>query len=103
MNTLIDANQTKQLMKNEKAILIDIRNEDEYARDNIQEAKCIPCHQLTAELFDDVDKNTPIIFHCQSVNRTKQAESQFQSLGFKHVYILEGGLNAWKQQGTNTN
>mgnify|MGYP006423315349 CR=1 FL=1 len=99
----IDSKKTQELLASGGAILIDIREADEHAREHIKDAQCLPLSTFSGDCLNSYSKDTPIIFHCQSGNRTKQAEDKFSSLGFKNVYILSGGMNAWKKDGHTTN
>lgn len=38
-----------------------------------------------------------MVLHCQSGNRTNQAASKVSGLNAKKVYLLDGGINDWKQ------
>lgn len=38
-----------------------------------------------------------MVLHCQFGNRTNQAASKVSGLNAKKVYLLDGGINAWKQ------
>jgi rhodanese-related sulfurtransferase len=98
----IDSKKTQALLASGNAILVDIRESDEHAREHIKGAQCLPLSTFSDDCLSSSPKDTPIIFHCQSGNRTKQAEDKFLSLGFKNVYVLEGGMNAWKKCGNTT-
>ncbi|HEY3589627.1 MAG TPA: rhodanese family protein [Buttiauxella sp.] len=83
------------------AALIDIRERDEHARENIAEA-----HLLSLSAIEKGDRLGPfdpfdtVIFHCQSGMRTVQnAQKLAESVAPAKVYLLEGGLNAWKKDG----
>ena len=81
------------------AVLIDIREADEHARERIPGAQH---HALSR-----IDHNTPVragddvlIFHCRSGARTKGNAVRLAAAAPKcETYILEGGLNAWKKAG----
>lgn len=83
------------------AALIDIREPDEYARENIIEA-----HLLSLSAIENGDRLGPfepydtVIFHCQSGMRTAQnAQKLVDAVAPASVLFLEGGLNAWKKDG----
>jgi rhodanese-related sulfurtransferase len=83
------------------AALIDIREPDEYARENIAEA-----HLLSLSAIENGDRLGPfedydtVIFYCQSGARTTQnAQKLAQAVAPAKVFILEGGLNGWKKTG----
>jgi monothiol glutaredoxin len=42
-------------------------------------------------------KSTPLYFHCHSGMRSQQAAQFFLGQGFKQVYNLEGGIDAWSR------
>lgn len=81
------------------AVLIDIREADEHARERIPGARH---HALTR-----IDRNAPIhkgddvlIFHCRSGARTKGNAARLAAATPQcESYILEGGLDAWKKAG----
>jgi len=81
------------------AVLIDIREADEHARERIPGAQH---HALSR-----IDHNTPVragddvlIFHCRSGARTKGNAVRLAAAAPKcETYILEGGLDAWKKAG----
>jgi rhodanese-related sulfurtransferase len=81
------------------AVLVDIREADEYAREHIPGARH---HALSR-----VDRNTPVhagddvlIFHCRSGARTKGNAARLAATAQTcEAYILDGGLEAWKKAG----
>jgi rhodanese-related sulfurtransferase len=94
----IDATTAKTWVEEDKAVLIDIREPDEHAREHISGARLASLSRFgTREFAQEGEKIA--IFHCDSGNRTRQAAPQILSLGFKEVYHLEGGLQAWKRAG----
>ena len=63
---------------------------------SIQEAKALdPDAQKTIMALP---KETPIVFHCHHGGRSAQAAEFFVSHGFKMVYNLMGGIDAWSQE-----
>ncbi|PIR26361.1 MAG: hypothetical protein COV43_02010 [Deltaproteobacteria bacterium CG11_big_fil_rev_8_21_14_0_20_42_23] len=85
----------------EKTLLIDIREADEYNREHIPGSKNIPLSQLAQYDFSR-EKNKTAFFLCARGNRTKQAQDIIQNIGFEQVYCLEGGLGQWKMCGLET-
>jgi rhodanese-related sulfurtransferase len=81
------------------AVLIDIREADEHAREHIPGARH---HALSR-----IDKNAPVrqgddvlVFHCRSGARTKtNAPKLAAAAPACESYILEGGIDAWKKAG----
>ncbi|APC91142.1 MULTISPECIES: rhodanese-like domain-containing protein [Francisella] len=90
----ISVKQFLDLQQKEKVKLIDIRTPAEHSRE------CIDCAEniLVDDLYDaDIKADEVVVLHCQSGNRTNQAASKVAGLNAKKVYLLDGGLNAWKQ------
>ena len=86
-----------QALQNESPIrIIDIRTADEFAREAIKGAENIPADQLHEAVFQPHEY---VVFHCQAGNRTRQCASLLEKINAAGIYILEGGLNAWKQAG----
>lgn len=81
------------------ATLVDIRSTDEYAREHILGARNVPLDRV-----DDLSHDgRPIVFHCKSGMRTvANAEKLGAAAGGAPVYILKGGIDAWRQAGLPT-
>jgi len=87
-----------ELMR-EGAVLVDIREADEHAREHIPGARH---HALSR-----IDNNTPVragddvlVFHCRSGARTRGNAARLAAAAPAcETYILEGGIDAWKQAG----
>ncbi|MPS28618.1 rhodanese-like domain-containing protein [Pigmentiphaga sp.] len=80
------------------ALLIDIRDADEHARERIPRARHIPLARL-AGAGPLADAGTPVVFHCRSGNRTRQNAAALAACAPGEAGILEGGLDAWKRAG----
>lgn len=83
----------------EGAILVDIREADEHARDHIPGARHLPLSKLEqAELA--ISWGKPVIFHCRSGARTlANAGRLADRAGSCEAYVIEGGLDAWRKSG----
>jgi rhodanese-related sulfurtransferase len=81
------------------AVLIDIREADEYARENIPGAR----HHALSRIDDETPihaGDAVIIFHCRSGARTRGNVARLTAAsGACDTYVLEGGLDAWKKAG----
>ncbi len=97
----IQAKQVKQWQQQtpETLKIIDIRTADEHAREKIPYAMC---HSADAIKDMDFDKNQTVVVHCQSGNRTKQCLKQLEQANTDTIYVLEGGISAWRQVGGQT-
>ena len=96
MTTHLDPQEALRLI-NEGALLIDVREPDEHARERIPDAKLVPLSRLTTPL--DRNEAQQLIFHCRSGSRTGAAADKLAAAAGGEAYILRGGLDAWKAAG----
>ncbi|WP_445503791.1 rhodanese family protein [Microvirga sp. G4-2] len=91
--------EAKRLL-DQGALLVDIREADEHARENIPGARLMPLSKLDeADLALHEDK--PVIFHCKSGARTQGNAARLSAkVGSAcKAFIIEGGIDAWKKAG----
>lgn len=96
----IDALQAKRLITEKGAMLVDIREPLEHARENIPGAKLMPLSKYEGGGFDA--HCPPVIFHCQGGNRTAANENKLAACGAREIYVLKGGIGGWKDAGFGT-
>ena len=94
----IDALTLKQKLDSGDAVLIDIRESDEHAREHILGARLAPLSAIDAHDFDR-DHAKTAVFHCKSGMRTQANAARLLSKGFAEAYFLQGGIEAWKAAG----
>jgi len=95
--------EAKRRLEAGTAVLIDIREPAEHARENIAAARLVPLSNFEAHDFTaDLKPGSAIIFHCQSGNRTCMNFDRLAAIGLPDVYVLEGGMGAWKDAGLPT-
>jgi len=80
--------------------LIDVREHLEHAIDHIHGSVLIPLGDLPDRL-SELDREQPIVVHCQSGIRSNKACEILRNSGFSHVFNLKGGIVAW-QKATHT-
>jgi phage shock protein E len=75
----------KQL-KNEGAIILDVRSKGEYAQGHIKGSINVAVDQLANNLNKFANKNNPIITCCASGARSGMAKRILESNGYSNVY-----------------
>lgn len=86
-----------QLINHQKAVVVDVCEDNEFAAGHVGGAKHIPLGQLEKRLPDVVkNKSVPVIFVCQSGMRSNRAMSIAKKLGYEQAQSLGGGLGGWK-------
>lgn len=86
-------------LKEDPAMLIDVREYFEYKRNRIKDAINIPSSRNLDFTADTLDKNTALFLYCSTDYRSKRVAEQLYDKGFKKLYSLEGGIMAWKKDG----
>lgn len=86
------------LINRSNALVLDVRDEAEYAAGHITDARNIPLAALDARIGElNKFNDKPILVNCQAGVRSGKAVAILQKQGFTKVYNLQGGLNAWQQ------
>ena len=80
------------------AFLLDVRTQEEYNQYHLQGSTLIPLDQLSDQL-DKLPRDKDIVVICHSGTRSLSAAILLQQHGFKRIYYLAGGLNAWQAAG----
>lgn len=78
--------------------VIDVRTPAEYAQGHIPEAKLVPLDSILARPHDLL-KGDNILFVCQVGQRSALAAEMAAAVGFKQLYNLDGGTEAWMKDG----
>jgi rhodanese-related sulfurtransferase len=85
----------------ENAVLIDVRLPFEFRKERIENAINIPVtknfRKRTAKL--GINKESVLLLYCTTDVRSNWAASRLYDLGFRNLYSLKGGIEAWKLKG----
>jgi rhodanese-related sulfurtransferase len=94
--------QAKRLL-DQGAVLVDIREADEHAREKIPGARLVSLSKLDQAALGP-QQDQPVIFHCKSGARTQgNAPRLAAKVGPGcEAYNIQGGLDAWKKAGLPT-
>ncbi len=85
------------------AVLVDVRTPDEFSEGIIEGAINVDFKDPSfGEKINALDKSKPYFVYCLSGKRSGDAAKQMVSLGFKNIYLLEGGYKDWKNAGLET-
>lgn len=89
-----------KLDRGEKLILIDVREESEFAKDHLPGA----IHLSRGVIERDIEKNapdinTPLVLYCGGGNRSALAAESLQKMGYTNVLSMDGGIRAWREKG----
>lgn len=98
--------QSKQLSPQEAVLLInqhqacvmDMRDPDLFSKGHILDAIQVRVDDHANAKFKK-HKEKPVILVCQKGTSARQAASVWMNAGYKHVHVLAGGVDAWKEAG----
>lgn len=83
---------------NDDALILDVREDKEFAAGHIPKARHIPLGQLDKRLKElDKLKSRPVLVNCRSGQRSARACGILKKSGFETVYNLAGGITAWER------
>jgi rhodanese-related sulfurtransferase len=92
----VTATEAVLLMNRAKILILDVRDEAEFAAGHVQGAKHVPVAELVNRLKEiEKFKDKPVLVHCQKGTRAKAACSILQAQKFSQLQNLEGGLDSW--------
>jgi rhodanese-related sulfurtransferase len=95
----VSQTEFKKLMKDPSAQIVDVRTANEVAQGKINGSMNIdyfsPTFVATAQ--KKLDKTKPVLVYCAAGGRSASAAKDLKKAGFKKVYDLEGGYDAWKE------
>lgn len=91
---IITAEEVQNHMNNQNVQLVDVRTAAEYQTGHIQGFVNIPLTSLEKNL-SKIQKNAPVIIHCQSGVRSAMAYSILEKLGYTNILNYSGSINDW--------
>jgi sulfur-carrier protein adenylyltransferase/sulfurtransferase len=93
----IEVDEFKKLLdEGKQPVIIDVREEHEYAIANIG-GRLIPLRELPSRL-NELDSSQDIVVHCKMGGRSQQAVELLKSAGFRKVRNLVGGIDRWAEK-----
>jgi len=96
VNTL----EATQMINRQDALIVDVREQAEYAASHILNSRWLPLSQLDARVGEiEKFKDKPLIVCCATGNRSSTAAAALRKHGFSNVVNLSGGITAWQQAG----
>jgi rhodanese-related sulfurtransferase len=96
----VDVKQAQNMVSNQGALLLDVREPAEYAAIHAPNAKLIPLGEVGLRLKEiEAYKDKPVAVICRSGRRSAKAVALLQEAGFTQASNVQGGIQAWEQAG----
>ena len=89
-----------RLDRGESLAFIDVREDEEYARDHAAGARHMGRGILERDIEKEIpDKDTEIVLYCGGGFRSALAAESLQKMGYRNVISMDGGIRAWREAG----
>jgi len=96
----VSTTQATHLINREEALVVDVREANEFAAGHVLGAKNLPLARLDASSAELAKrKERPLIVYCDGGERSAKALAALKKQGFTRVANLSGGIAAWQQAG----
>ena len=92
----ITQEEAKNMMDTQEAIVLDVREQDEFDTGHIPGAVLLPVGTITKDTAAAVipELDSVVLVYCRSGNRSKKASQTLADLGYTGIYEF-GGINTW--------
>ena len=92
----ITQEEAKNMMDTQVAIVLDVREQDEFDAGHIPGAVLLPVGTITKDSAAAVipELDSVVLVYCRSGNRSKKASQALVELGYTGIYEF-GGINTW--------
>ena len=93
----ISIDESKKLINDgEVTLILDVRNEDEFAEGHLKNAIQIPVKELKENLSDiEKFKDELVLVYCRSGKRSAEAVDILKENGFKNLVHMKDGISNW--------
>lgn len=93
--TSVTPEEAKDMLSQGDLALLDVRRSDEYEEKHLKGARLMPNESIGGSLIKGLPLAKTILVYCKSGKRSEMATKKLLSLGYSHVYNMEGGIEAW--------
>jgi thioredoxin len=96
--TSLTADEFEKGINKDSVQVLDVRTPGEYASGHIKNALLADWKEENefTRRIGFIDKQRPVYIYCLAGGRSAAAAEKMRTLGYKQVYELQGGMNAWK-------
>jgi rhodanese-related sulfurtransferase len=89
-----------RLDRKEKFVLVDVREESEFAKDHLPGAIHLGKGVIERDIEQRVPElNTEMVLYCGGGFRSALAADNLQKMGYMNVISMDGGIRGWREKG----
>jgi rhodanese-related sulfurtransferase len=93
----LEPTRVEELSRTGEAILVDVRQSEEWERGRIAGSVHIVLEEVTTRA-GEIPRGTTVVFVCRGGNRSGMVADAFRGDGYD-AYNMAGGLRAWEEAG----
>ena len=88
-----------RLDRGDRFLLIDVREESEYAKDHLPNAIHLGRGIIERDIEERVPElNAPLVLYCGGGYRSALAADNLQKMGYTNVLSMDGGIRGWREK-----
>ena len=88
-----------RLDRGDRFLLIDVREESEYAKDHLPNAIHLGKGIIERDIEERVPElNAPLVLYCGGGYRSALAADNLQKMGYTNVLSMDGGIRGWREK-----
>ncbi len=89
----------RRLDRGDKFVLVDVREESEYAKDHLPGAIHLGKGVIERDIEERVpDLGAPLVLYCGGGYRSALAADNLQKMGYTNVLSMDGGIRGWREK-----
>ncbi len=81
-----------------KPYVVDVRTPEEAALARLDFTDRLHPHDTILDIAEELPRDKDLLLYCRSGGRSARAATALAQVGFRRLYNLEGGINAWAEQ-----
>ena len=90
--------QATQLINSKNPQIVDLRSAEDFAKGTLPNARNVPAAAMSARLTE-LKKEKPVLLVCATGTSAGRTAALLRSQGFSDVFVLGGGVAAWREAG----
>lgn len=99
----VPVSQAVRMINHDSAVVVDVREPDEFRSGHIPDAINIPLGTLGSRLGElEKFKSRPLVVSCRTSQRSAKAAMTLRKHDFPSVHVLAGGIIAWQNENLPT-
>jgi SulP family sulfate permease len=92
---VVATEQAEALIADRNAIVLDLREPDEYEHGHLRDALALPLGRLFSQ-HPELPRDRPLLLVCRTGRRSLRGLRLLLELGYEEIYALKGGILSWK-------